>query len=169
MVRDCYFHPLDKEKCVKVVKNRRDLGVLQRELHVYNKVKGTLSLFICHYDNQLIETDKGPGVVVELFRDDDGQVSPKLSVFLESQSIDSSIRKQFDTFFKQLLDNRLYFTDFNLDNFLMVRKKGQIHIKYIDLKSYRLTRSFIKHEVFLPFLWRSKTTRRINRFYQRIA
>ncbi|PIE73833.1 MAG: hypothetical protein CSA20_01070 [Deltaproteobacteria bacterium] len=169
MVRECYFHPEDEQRCVKVVKDKREIRSLQRELQIYNKVKDGLAPFICHYDGQLVETDKGPGLVMELVRDDDGQVSKKLSAFLERQSIDEGVEKQLDIFFKKLLDERWYFTDFNLDNFLIVRRKEQLIVKYIDLKSYRSTKSFIRLEVFLPFLWRSKTIRRMRRLYQRLG
>ncbi len=168
MVRTCYFHPQDDKKCVKVVKNSKDIKSLQRELQTYEKVKNRLSPFICHYDQQLIETDKGPGLVVELIRDDNGEIAPKLSAFLKQQSINTAIKKQFDDFFRKLLDNRLYFTDFNLDNFLVFQEKGEVKIRYIDLKSYRLTRSVIKLEVLLPFLWRPKTIRRMNQLYKRL-
>ncbi len=108
MVRTCYFHPHDDRKCVKVVKNSKDIKSLQRELQTYEKVKNRLSPFICHHDQQLIETDKGPGLVAELIRDDNGEIAPKLSAFLKQQSINAAIKKQFDDFFRKLLDNRLY-------------------------------------------------------------
>ncbi len=167
-VRECYFHPEDKEKCVKVIKQKKDVGALQKELQIAARVKEKLSPFICRYDGHLVETNKGPGLVVGLFRDDDGQVSRKLSEFLSSRSLDADLKNQLDEFFKKLLDHRLYFTDFNLDNFLIVRQKNQLSIKYIDLKSYRVTRTFFKLEMIFPFLWRRKTIRRINRFYEKI-
>ncbi len=169
MVRDCYLHPQNRRKCIKVVKNRKDIAVLQRELQIFSLVKDFLSPFICRYDNSLVNTNKGPGIVVEIFFDDDGEKSQNLLTFLQLYPLDNAIKKQFDDFFKRLLDNHLYFTDFNLDNFLVVRKNGQSSIKYIDLKSYKVTSSIIKLEVLFPFLWRKKTIRRMNRLYKRIG
>ncbi len=159
MVRTCYFHPQDKQKCVKIVKDNKDIKSLEQELQIYHTVKKQLSPFICHYDNQLVETNKGPGLVGELICDDHGKVAQRLSDFLETDAIDQNIKEQFDAFFKALLDNRLYFTDFNLHNFLVFEQNG----------SYRITRSFIKLEVLFPFLWRKKTVRRMNHFYHRIG
>ncbi len=169
MVRTCYFHPQDKQKCIKVVKDNNDIDSLQKELQIYKRFQHKLSPFICHYDNQLVMTNKGPGLVSELVRDDYGEVAQTLSTFLETENINENIKKQFDAFYKTILDNRIYFTDFNLHNFLIFRKKEQFCIRYIDLKSYKITRSFIKLEILLPFLWRAKTIRRMNRFYHQIG
>ncbi len=168
-VRECYFHPQDREKCVKVMKNSKDVGLLHRELQVFNKVREQLAPFLCHYDRELVKTDKGYGLVMEVVYDDDGSVSQRLSTFLESQEINENLKKQFDEFFSILLDNKFYFTDFNLHNFLIVQKKEGQEIKYTDLKSYKATKSIIKLEVIFPFLWRSKTIRRMNRLYGRIG
>ncbi len=168
MVRDCYFHPHDKQKCVKVVKDKKDRGSLYRELQIFHKVKEKLLPFLCLYDDELVGTDKGEGLVMELACDDDGTVSQQLSTFLEQHRVDEALMEQFDQFFAILLDNKFYFTDFNLHNFLIVQKREGAKIKYIDLKSYKVTRSFIRIEVILPFLWRFKTIRRMNRLYEQI-
>ncbi len=169
MMRTCYLHPQDEQKCVKVVKKKSDVKILEKELRVYQKVKASLMPFICHYDDLLVETNKGPGLVGELIRDDDGKAAQKLSVFLAEEGGDDSLKQHFDTFFKIILQNRFYFTDFNLDNFLVFYKNKKITIRYIDLKSYRDTKAAIKLEIVLPFLWRIKTLRRMNHFYHRLG
>ncbi len=169
MMRTCYFHPQDEQKCVKVAKKKSDVKILKKELQVYQKVKATLAPFICQYDELLVETNRGLGLVGELIRDDDGKAAQNLSVFLKQERCDDSLKQHFDTFFQIILQNHFYFTDFNLDNFLVFYKNCEITIRYIDLKSYRDTKAAIKLELLLPFLWRRKTLRRMRHFYHRLG
>ncbi len=169
MMRTCWLHPRDEQKCVKVAKKKSDVKILEKELRVYQKVKATLAPFICQYDDLLVETNRGPGLICELVCDDAGKAAQNLSTFLKQEGCDDSLKQHFDTFFKIILQNNFYFTDFNLDNFLVFYKDKEITIRYIDLKSYRDTKAAIKLEIVFPFLWRIKTLRRMRYFYHRLG
>ena len=80
-VRECYRHPLFEDKCVKVVKDKKDLPGLMREVRVSKLVAPYLGDYIVEYEDELVETDRGPGLVCGLVRNDcDGAVAPALAL-----------------------------------------------------------------------------------------
>ena len=83
-VRECYRHPLFEDKCVKVVKDKKDLPGLMREVRVSKLVAPYLEDYIVEYEDELVETDRGPGLVCGLVRNDcDGAVAPALAHYQE--------------------------------------------------------------------------------------
>ena len=73
-VRECYRHPLFDDKCIKIVKNKKDLPGLLREVRVSKLVAPYLKDYIVEYDDELVETDKGPGLVCGLVRNDENAI-----------------------------------------------------------------------------------------------
>ena len=83
-VRECYVHPLDRNLCVKVVKHKADLSELTREISVAKLLAPYLKDYIVRYDDGLVETDKGLGLVCELVRnEDDGELALSLAQYQE--------------------------------------------------------------------------------------
>ena len=152
--RECYLHPVRTDKCVKVLKKSLDEKILEREIKTYFKVKYLLDDFIPQYDGVLADTDKGKGLVCELFRGDNGQLSKPIGYYIKNGKIDDEIIRELYYFVYQLMDHDLYFYDFNLNNFVIQIKNGQKKLKYIDLKSYDNNKSwtFLKLEKIFDFL-----------------
>ena len=166
--RACYAHPDDKNKCIKVplVASRRNIES-NYEIKAYQELKDKLDSYLVWHDTKLIDTDKGQGVVCELLRDDDGKYAKDLLYYQQNRLIDIDILAQLRQFFTLLLQNNIFFFDFNYKNFVILHHNGKKQLKYIDMKSYRNPHSwtFLKLEKFIPCLAKSKMRRRIIRFY----
>lgn len=162
--RECYEHPTDKMKCVKVLINNADPSVFETELKNYFAVKNVLADYIIPCEKELVETNKGLGMVCDRLMDDDG--SPSKMIF--EVKVDDILKKELDSFFKLLLDYNLFFYDFNLHNFAIQIKNGQRRLKFIDLKSFRHNNSwcFFKLENVFNFLARIIMIRRLKRVYK---
>lgn len=167
--RACYQHPKDAEKCVKVfLKNCKAEKIFNKELAVYTKVKPCLKNFLCNYDENLVETDKGLGLVTELIVDDNGEPSIPLVTYLVSGKMNSQIITEINKFVNCIMDNNIFFYDFNLMNFVVQVKNGQYNLKYIDLKSYHRNHSwtYLKVERIFPPLAKKIMRRRLKRLYE---
>ena len=125
--RECYAHPFDKEKCVKVFQNpQKARNAFLEELNVYNKVHPILGNFICHYGSELVETNKGLGLISELIKDDDGKISKPLVSYVISGQMVPQIAQEINKFSQLLQENDLFFYDFNLMNFVVQKKRQNI-------------------------------------------
>lgn len=162
-VRECYEHPTDKTKCVKVLLPPADLSVFDREWKNYSAVRDILKDFIIPCEKELIETDKGPGMVCDLISDDNGETSRLIYEYKG----DAEVVKMLNDFVFLLLTHHLFFYDFNLYNFIVQIKNGKKNLKYLDLKSFRRNKSwcFLKLENVFDFLARTIMVRRLKRLY----
>ena len=166
--RECYLHPSKFNKCVKILKNSKNKKILERELRTYFVVKSFLGDLLPTYENVLVDTNKGVGVVCELFRDDDGKLSKPISYYAKNSEMDDEIISELYHFAYQLVEHDLYFYDFNLKNFVIQIKQGQKKLKYIDLKSYNNNKSwtFLKLEKIFSFLAKIIMQRRLKRCFK---
>lgn len=169
--RECYLHPINNNKCVKVLINNKSTKILERELHHSFVIQAILGNLVVAYDRQLVQTDKGIGLVCELLKDDNGQFSKPIRAYIKNGKIDSELKEEMDYFVNQLLAHKLYFYDFNLNNFVVQIKKGKKKLKYIDLKSYENNKSwtFLKLEKFISPLAESIMVRRLKRLYKMLG
>lgn len=161
-VRACYEHPENKHLCVKVFleKGKKTKSFLD-EIHLYKKLENKLSPYLCFYEEALVETDKGTGMVTELLRDDDLSISQPLA----TTPLTEEIKAQIDDFTQRLIDNDIFFYDFNLQNFVIQKLKNKTQLKYIDMKSYRRYKpwTFLGLEKFIPSLARLAMKQRIKK------
>ena len=166
--RLCYEHPDHKEWCVRVPKKSGDYKVLKLELTNYHKVKKVLSKYITAYQEDLVETNYGLGLVSELLRDDNGKISEPIYEYMKNMDEDLSV--QLKDFFSILIYTQTFFFDFNLKNFIIQIKNGKKELKFIDLKSLNMNRSwsFLQLEHVIPALALWKMKRRMKRFYEEI-
>ena len=108
-VRKCYVHPLDKNLCVKIVQKMEDLSELMREVSVAELLTPYLKDYIVRYDNELVETDKGQGLVCGLVRnEDDGELAMSLAQYQErfgAKDVEPELRKILEC----LIRNNLFF------------------------------------------------------------
>ena len=168
--RECYRHPADASKCVKVLIKNTDTSILKRELKYYSLIKSTMNELVVEYDRELVKTNKGLGLVCELLKDDDGKLSKPITFYIKNGKIDKELASEFYYFTYQLIEHELYFYDFNLNNFVVQVKDGKKQLKYIDLKSYENNKSwtFLKLEkIFTPLA--ERIMRRLKRLYKMLG
>ena len=86
--RECYFHPDDENKCIKVVVAGDQKETVREQVcyRLLEKRNISWKMLARFYGN--VETNRGPGAVFELIRDYSGEVSKTLEHYL---STDNSI------------------------------------------------------------------------------
>ncbi len=166
--RNCFLHPENPDKCVKVLINPKKTKLLQRELNTYRFLRERMQKFIAEYDPEPAVTDKGLGLVCELLKNDDGSLCKPIWKFVRNGRLDPTLDGQIYDFTQTLLKNKLYFYDFNLNNFVVQINNGVKKLKYIDLKSYNSNKSwtFLKLEKVFSPLAEMIMVRRLKRFYK---
>lgn len=167
-VRACYYHPTDNRLCVKVALNKKNEKLIRKDLNNNSLFRKTIAPYVPRY-YKLIKTNKGLGLTTDLIYDDDNRLSPRLCDWKRTgHSITKELKKQFDDFFGRLFRYRLWFYDFNDENFLIRTHKGRQYLYFVDTKSLNRNNSwsFLKLEYFVPFLARIRMKRRTCRFYE---
>lgn len=169
-VRECYQHPTDPAKCVKVVVNGNK-SILLRELKTYKTIKPVLHDYIAEYSPELVMTNKGPGLISEIICDTDGSISKTLKHYFIKGEVDHEVEEDLNKFTRLIFQNDLFFYDLNLKNLLLQKDKHQKKLKYIDLKSFNKSKfwTFFKLEYCSHTLARIAMRRRIKRLYQRLG
>ena len=170
-VRECYVHPLDRNLCVKVVKHKADLPELTREISVAKLLAPYLKDYIVRYDDGLVETDKGLGLVCVLVRnEDDGELALSLAQYQErfgADDVEPELRKVLES----LIRDNLFFYDFNRSNFVVKRMaSGGKKVVFIDLKGFHKNHymGFLKMERFIAPLARNIMFRRMRTLYHEL-
>lgn len=135
--RIIFEHPSSPDKCVKVALLHKNRTLLQRELDTYLLVKPTLKKLIPDYEDKLVETNAGPGLVCELLKDDNGTWSKSLNFYKHAGPLPPAVIKQLYLFAATISKHNLFFYDFNPMNFVVQIKDGKHRLYYTDLKSYR--------------------------------
>ena len=138
-VRECYRHPLFDDKCIKIVKNKKDLPGLLREVRVSKLVAPYLKDYIVEYDGELVETDKGLGLVCGLVRNDDGAVASALTRYQDEclVNLGDDIERDLREILRRLITHNLFFYDFNEGNFVVKETRcGGKKVVFIDLKGF---------------------------------
>ena len=84
--RECYVHPADENKCVKVVVagDHKETAREQSYYHLLAKRRISWKMLARFYGNT--ETNRGPGAVFELIRDYNGEISKTLDDYLSTTS-----------------------------------------------------------------------------------
>ncbi len=173
-VRECYRHPLYEDKCVKVVKNRRDLPELLREIRVSKLAAPYLGDYIVGYEENLTETDRGPGMVCGLVRnDDDGAVAPALEHCPRGDlKLGGDMERDLREILRRLIDFSLFFYDFNEGNFVVKKTpSGRRKVVFIDLKGFHKNgyMGYLKMERHIAPLARTIMFRRMRRLYRELG
>lgn len=162
--RRCYYHPGDKQKCLKIEKGSESTN--QHDLESYRAVRNILHRHIAAYDDELAETNLGKALVCELIVDPNGQPAQSFAEFTQTQNPPQQLMDQFIAFFDLLQKNDLFFYDFNPKNFMIQQTPDGVCLKYTDLKSLEKTKTAFAIEK-IPYFARRKLKRRVNRFIKR--
>ena len=165
--RDCWQHPMHDNLCVKVNLENRKNNSLLYEIYVYERIKHLLPGFVAAVHPELIETDKGQGLVSELVRDEDGRISPSLREYFKSGGDMKEILNPLNRIIKRMIVRNIFFLDLNTGNFAVQTLHGKKTVIMIDIKS--LNRAgfvgFLHLERIFAPLARNIMFRRIRRLY----
>ena len=84
--RECYFHPDDENKCVKVVVagDQKETVREQSCYRLLDKRDISWKMLACFYGN--VETNRGSGAVFDLIRDFNGEVSKTLEQYFSADN-----------------------------------------------------------------------------------
>ena len=84
--RECYFHPGDENKCVKIVVGGDHKETVREQSYYRLLEKRTISWKMLARFHGNVETDRGPGAVFELIRDYNGAVSKTLEHYFSAKN-----------------------------------------------------------------------------------
>lgn len=166
--RICFQHPKDENLCIKVVVRFKEIDVLSKELKVYNYIKQELKDCIVEYQNQLVDTNLGKGIVLSLLRDDDNSYSKTLNYYHKTNNIDKEIISELYHFAYKLIAHDIFFYDFNLNNFTIQIRNNKKKLYYTDLKSFESYKSwgYLKLEKIIPSLARHIMKKRLHKMFK---
>lgn len=160
--RLCLYHPDNPDKCVKVAMLPKHSWQLENELLAYKKLKPLLGQFLPEYEEKLVKTNLGPGLVCELIRNDDGSISRSLRDILIEGDISPDIIDQIHNYVDIVIKNNIPLYDPNPRNFLVQKTKGKVRIVFSDMKTYNEYKPwvYLHLEKVIPFLNRRILKRR---------
>ena len=144
--RQCFFHPYDENLCVKVLHPHREMKIQTRELSYYNALaKRKISWRRLAKMEAPIQTNLGLGLVFEVVRDFDGQISKTLHHYLslEDPAMDRVITKEIKRLKKYLYTEAIVFRDLITLNILLQRTSDN-EFKAVIIDG-------IGHNDFIPF------------------
>lgn len=155
--RACYLHPNNKDLCIKVLHARSHIKTQQRELKYFNAIKKrkNISWDMVAPLLEVVETNYGRGVVFEVIRDADGEISKSAKHYLSlnDDKLNKIIIRELDKLKHYLLKECILFTDLNAGNLLM-KKLSDDEYKVILIDG-------VGHNDFLPLCNYSKFLSRI--------
>lgn len=183
--RSCYVHPHDPEKCVKVLRTderrtvrhkktiipahwRRAYDNNAHERRVLEELERRIGPAMGRHlprSYGMVETDLGPGFVLDLVRDHDGRISRSLRELLTTGHPLDTLRPSFDEFGRFLSDH-LVLTRKLLDHNLVVSMQpdGPGRMVLIDGLG---DPAFIPFSSWIPPLGRAKIARRLEEAWRR--
>ncbi|PHS30249.1 MAG: hypothetical protein COA95_09170 [Methylophaga sp.] len=169
--RECFLHPEDKTKCIKVVVNGNQQET-DREQHYYNFLeKRKISWEMLPRFHGNIETNMGPGAVFDLIRDHDGKVSNSLENYLADKDYVTQNKKHILLALAHLklylLENNIISMPIKPKNILYQTKQdgtGTLHI--VDNIG---NADFIPIASYSYYFGNKKIIRRWNRFFTALA
>jgi hypothetical protein len=135
--RECYFHPEDKNKCVKVVV-AGDHKETVREQAYYRLLENrdiSWEMLARFYGN--VETNRGQGAVFELIRDHNGEVSKTLEHYISADiaaDIDyQDLSRALPVLKQYLLDWKIVTMSFKPQNIVYKKiNKSEVALVVID-------------------------------------
>jgi hypothetical protein len=166
--RACYVHPEDPRLAIKIPMGEVS-DQTQRDLKFYRKLKKRGTKGIPHVPDfhGLCDTNLGRGIVVDLIRNYDGEISRPLNWYLAQ---DVPI-EEFDQFLQELkqsfLQNLIIFNhDMTIGNLLFQKTStASAQLVAIDGLGDVVAIDWLDH---FPFLVRRKINRRWKRFMARV-
>ena len=121
--RRCYLHPQDPGKVVKIPKGT-ETSQTRRELDFYRGLQKRAFTDYSHLPRfyGTVETNLGQGLVIELIRDHDGQISRSLNWYIDSGFTRDEVEAHFRRLKAYLLENLVIFNHDLTSGNMLLRK-----------------------------------------------
>ena len=148
--RNVYFHPNDNNKIIKIIKKERT-NILEKiwnnNMENYRSYIIFGNIKIKSMNNGLIKTNLGIGIVYDLIKDYDNNISKNLKFWIKKNKISKNL-------IEQLIDiNKYYYTNYdilihiNKFNYLVQKiSKDEIRVVLIDGYDSFLYNKFCKNK-----------------------
>ena len=187
--RHCYRHPLDAEKCVKVMRAGR-IDELRARAPWYKRLTGDARFDdnlreVAGYNQRalrhenddslvwqhlprwygLAETSEGTGAVSQLILDEHGEPAPTLESYLQQHGLDASISAALERFAHWLRETRVLTKNLLPHNLVVRMQDGQPELFLIDGLGLATLMPFPE---WFSFSNRHYIHRRIQRMWRRI-
>jgi hypothetical protein len=166
--RACFVHPDDPRKAIKISMGQVDAQT-RREIKFYRKLKKRHKTSIPHFPKfyGLCESNLGQGIVVDLIRNYDGEISRPLSWYLSEGYPIEYFESCLVELKQSFLDNLIIFNhDLRFGNLLLQKlSTTTAHLVVIDGLGDVVTHDWLN---FIPALVRRKIQRRWGRFITRV-
>lgn len=183
--RACYVHPLDPDKCVKVLRTddrrtvrhkktiipahwRREYDNNAHEKRVLEDLEKRIGPAMGRHlprSYGMVETDLGPGFVLDLVRDHDGRISRSLRELLTTGHPLDTLRASFEEF-GSFLSDHLVLTRKLLDHNLVVSMQPDSPGRMVLIDGLG-DPAFIPFSRWIPALGRAKIARRLDEAWTR--
>ena len=166
--RACFIHPEDPRKAIKIPYGKVHTQTI-RDIRFYRDLKKRGLEDLKHIPNYygLCDSNAGRGMVIDMVRNYDGEISAPLSWYL-AQGVPI---EEFDVYLEELkqffLENLIIFNhDMNIGNLLVQKSStSKARLVAIDGLGDVVTIDWFNR---IPFFARRKIERRWKRFYKRI-
>ena len=147
--RICFRHPVDNDRCIKVLHPELGASRLRREwrYHLALQRRGVDFEHLARFRG-LIDTSLGTGAVFDLVRDDDGRISKSVAYYLaqNDRRCNRWIVDEIERLKQDLYDQWIVFHYLDPDNILVQRLSYDVyrlvvidgvgHNQFIPLASY---------------------------------
>jgi len=166
--RACYVHPEDPRKAIKISAGKVS-AQSRREIKFYRKLQKRGGVVDEHIPNfyGLCETNLGQGIVVDLIRNYDGEISRPLNWYLAQGFPIGEFEPYLDELKQSFLQNLIIFNhDLTIGN-LLVQKSSAIKVRLVAIDGLGDVIALDWLDYF-PFLVRRKIRRRWARFIARV-
>ncbi|PJC85204.1 hypothetical protein CSW98_15295 [Vibrio sp. HA2012] len=157
--RDVYFHPENERLCIKIqrVNGTQNLN----EEFFYKKQREGINILPKYIGN--IKTNLGVGLVVELIRDFDGEVSKPLSYYINNNIITLDAAKSYiQEIANEVIDKKILLHDGGLQNILL-KKTGKDLFQPMLVDGFGAKNNSLKYmlRTMLPILSVKKSKKQI--------
>ena len=166
--RACYVHPEDPRKAIKISTGKVS-AQSRREIKFYRRLQKRGELVDEHIPkfHGLCETNLGQGIVVDLIRNYDGEISRPLNWYLAQGFPIGEFEPYLDELKQSFLQNLIIFNhDLTIGN-LLVQKSSAIKVRLVAIDGLGDVTALDWLDYF-PFLVRRKIRRRWARFIARV-
>ncbi len=166
--RTCFLHPEDPNCCVKVANADLDdfkigqaMNANRIELEFWHKQVRDDEVLRDHFPavHGNVATDRGEGLVLELVRDGDGTISPKLSQFRKgaNETQIEILRGQLSLIRHEIIRRHIQIIDWGAQNMLVQCEGESLVLKVVDFETrpnmarwFKRMKSARKARRFLP-------------------
>ncbi len=166
--RACYVHPDDPRLAVKLPLTDTS-EQSQREIRFYRKLRRRKAMHSKHIPafHGLADTNHGTGIVVDLIRDYDGQISRPMNWYLAEGYPVEEFEPLLKELYESFLDNRIIFNhDLTIGN-LLLQKRSMTRGRLVAIDGLGDTVAIGWLDA-IPWFARRKIRRRWIRFLERL-